>query len=68
MICDNLFQKIEELNSTYLDMWEDVTAYGIPRLDSLGVVGNGTHSIKEYAEQDSLAESAKRMAAIIYCI
>ena len=46
----------------------DVTAYGIPCLDSLGVVGNGTHSIKEYAELDSLAESAKRMAAIIYCI
>lgn len=46
----------------------DVTAYGIPCLDSLGVIGSGTHSIDEYAELDSLAASAKRLAAIIYCI
>ncbi len=46
----------------------DVTAYGIPCMDSQGVVGDGTHSIEEYAELDSLADSAKRIAAIAYCI
>lgn len=46
----------------------DVTAYGIPCLDSLGVVGSGTHSIEEYAELDSLADCAKRIGAVAYCI
>lgn len=37
---------------------------GIPCLDSIGVKGEQFHSIKEWAELDSLAESAKRLAAI----
>lgn len=46
----------------------DVTTYGIPCMDSLGVIGGGSHSINEFAKLSSLAESAKRIASIIYCI
>ncbi len=41
-----------------------VTAAGIPCIDSLGVRGGDIHSINEYAYLDSLAASAKRIAAI----
>lgn len=43
----------------------DVTAFGIPCLDSLGVGGERAHSKDEYGVISSLAESAKRIAAII---
>ena len=43
----------------------DVTAYGIPCLDSLGVCGEHAHSTREYANIPSLSESAKRIATII---
>jgi glutamate carboxypeptidase len=41
-----------------------VTEAGIPCIDSLGVQGSNIHSIKEYAYISSLAESAKRIAAV----
>lgn len=42
-----------------------VTQYGIPCMDSLGVRGGNVHSVKEYMVLDSLAEMAKRIAAIV---
>lgn len=42
----------------------DVTMYGIPCLDSLGVSGNRMHSPDEYANMESLKEAAYRMAAV----
>lgn len=42
-----------------------VTQYGIPCIDSIGVEGGGYHSLNEFAWKDSLAASAKRMAAVI---
>ncbi len=45
-----------------------ITEIGIPCVDNLGVEGSFIHSIKEYARLDSLAESAKRLAAVAYCI
>lgn len=42
-----------------------VTQYGIPCLDSLGVEGGFSHSVKEFAKIQSLSESAKRIASII---
>ena len=45
-----------------------VTQYGIPCLDSLGVEGGFSHSVKEYAKIQSLSESAKRIASIIFFI
>lgn len=46
----------------------EVTAAKIPCVDSLGVVGGKIHSKDEYAVLSSLAESAKRIAAVIYGI
>ncbi len=42
----------------------DVTAFGIPCLDSLGVRGGGAHSIRESGRLDSLAEAAERVAVL----
>lgn len=46
----------------------DVTAYGIPCLDSLGVAGGRIHSKDEFAVISSLAESAKRIVAILTAV
>ena len=46
----------------------DLSAFGVPTLDSLGAEGLGIHSINEYARISSLAESAKRLASVAYCI
>jgi len=41
----------------------DVTAYGIPCVENLGVTGSGIHSIHETADIPSLAQSAKWIVA-----
>ena len=43
----------------------DVSAFGIPCVDSLGVVGGYIHSPKEMAYIDSLVESAKRLVLVV---
>jgi len=43
----------------------DVTAFGIPCIDSLGVAGGRAHSLEEYGVLSSVAESAKRIATIV---
>lgn len=43
----------------------DVSSFGIPCVDSLGVKGEHAHSIQEEADLDSLSESAKRIALVI---
>lgn len=45
-----------------------VTSAGIPCLDSIGVEGGFGHNPNEYAIIESLRDSAKRLAAYIYCI
>lgn len=44
------------------------TLAGIPCLDSFGVEGGRIHSTEEYAMLHSLAVSAKRLAAVAYCL
>ncbi len=44
-----------------------VTMYGIPCVDNLGTEGAHIHSANEYIRMDSLAESAKRIASVIFC-
>lgn len=44
------------------------TQAGIPTIDNLGVDGGNIHSLNEYAYIDSLAASAKRLAAVAYFI
>lgn len=46
----------------------DVTAYGIPCVDSIGVSGGSIHTRDEFAHLDSLAKTAKRLVAIICTI
>ncbi|MBQ8720263.1 MAG: M20/M25/M40 family metallo-hydrolase [Clostridia bacterium] len=46
----------------------DVTAAGIPCIDSLGPDGGEIHTIREYAEIATLAKSAKRFAAVAIAI
>lgn len=43
----------------------DVTAYGIPCVDSLGVRGGKIHTINEFALISSLKQSAKRIVAVV---
>lgn len=44
------------------------TVAGIPTIDNLGVDGGNIHSIREFAYLSSLSQSAKRLAAVAYCI
>lgn len=44
-----------------------ITECGIPCVDNIGTEGGNIHSVNEYIELNSLAESAKRIAAPIYC-
>lgn len=45
-----------------------MTEAEIPCVDSVGVAGGRIHSAEEYALLSSLPESAKRLAAVAYCI
>lgn len=45
-----------------------VTQYGIPCMDSIGVLGDGVHSVKERMPLEGLVWSAKRIASIVYCL
>lgn len=80
-VCDRnveLYNKINEISQKWgmeklpLEMHTggsdaaDVTAFGIPCVDSLGVSGGGIHSPDEYALLYSLKESAKRVAAVVW--
>ena len=46
----------------------EVTESGTPCIDSIGTMGGYIHAPNEYAWISSLAESAKRIAAVVYCI
>lgn len=45
-----------------------VTERGIPCVDSIAVAGGPIHTIDEYVIIDSIAETAKRIASVIYCL
>lgn len=45
-----------------------ITQAGVPCVDNVGVAGQGGHSVRERALLSSLADSAKRMAAVILCM
>ena len=46
----------------------DITQMGIPCLEGFGLLGGNIHKLGEYAEIDSLAFAAKRLASVAYCI
>lgn len=45
-----------------------ITQIGVPCIDSIGTEGKHIHSKNEYIELKSLAESAKRIASVVFCI
>ncbi len=45
----------------------DITARGIPCIDNLGTEGDKIHSSDEYCYLRSMAETAKRVASVVYC-
>ncbi len=45
-----------------------ITECGIPCVDCIGTEGSNIHSADEYIELKSLRDSAKRIAAVAYCI
>ena len=79
-LCEKNEELIRKINSCYLANGlpgvsgksatggsdaADMTSYGIPAIDSIGASGGRIHSTEEYGKISSLAESAKRQAAII---
>ena len=80
---DDLKHKLERMNEIYKENGLPVlkkrmclsgsdaayvTEHGIPCVDNLGTEGGNIHSVDEYIRLDSLVESAKRIACLIYCI
>ena len=45
-----------------------ITEIDVPCVDDVGVDGSHIHSVKEFARISSLAESAKKQAAVAFCI
>ena len=45
-----------------------ITEIDVPCIDDVGVDGGELHSVKEYAIVSTLAESAKKQAAVAFCI
>ena len=62
---NNMPTLIDRLSTGGSDAAE-VSEYGIPCVDSVGVLGDGVHTKNEYAEIPSLSQAAKRIAAVIY--
>ena len=62
----NVLEKIELVGRTCLSGSDAayITLAEIPCVDNLGVDGGNIHSIREFAQLDSLAECAKRLAAV----
>lgn len=68
IFCENNLPKLSPKSGNGGSDASDVSKAGIPAIDSLGVEGGNIHSINEYARLTSLAESAKRLATVAYCI
>ncbi|MBE6580683.1 MAG: M20 family metallopeptidase [Ruminococcaceae bacterium] len=45
-----------------------VTEHGIPCVDAIGVAGGPIHTKNEYVTIESIADAAKRVASVIYCL
>ena len=82
-ICDRNLQLLETMNRIYEENGlprlkigkrkggsdaADVTVAGIPCVDSIGAAGGKIHTVNEFAYLESLRDSAKRIAAVVYCI
>ena len=68
IFAENGLSALEPVSSPGGSDAAQITSAGIPCLDNFGVLGGSIHSPNEYAYKASLAEYAKRLAAVIYCI
>ena len=81
--CDRNYELLAKMNEIYKNVGlpyledrlslggsdaADVTHAGIPCIDSIGVTGDFIHTPNEFAYLDSLSESAKRIASVVYYI
>jgi len=81
--CERNFKLLEKINEIYKACGlpeltarqslggsdaAEVTQSGIPCVDSIGVAGDKIHTPQEYAILSSLAEAAKRIAAVCFMI
>lgn len=81
--CDRNFDLLKKMNEIYKNVGlpelaargslggsdaADLTNAGVPCIDSIGVAGDFIHTTREFAFLESLNESAKRIATVVYCI
>lgn len=62
------FTTLESSKKTGGSDASDVSAYGIPCLDNLGIRGGKSHSENEFGYLSALEDCAKQLAAIVYNI
>lgn len=60
----NDMQKLKPIKTGGASDAADITDFGIPCLDGFGVIGSRIHSPNEFAEIESLKNSAKKLAVI----
>jgi glutamate carboxypeptidase len=60
----NDMQKLKPIKTGGASDAADITDFGIPCLDGFGVIGGRLHSPSEFAEIESLKNSAKKLAVI----
>lgn len=65
---DNNLDDIEMRHSLGASDTSDLTQLGITCLDGFGTEGGSIHGLDEFAYIKSLMQSAKRLAAVAYCI
>ncbi|MBQ9921850.1 MAG: M20/M25/M40 family metallo-hydrolase [Clostridia bacterium] len=83
VMCDRNIKLLERMNEIYGEVGLPIltsratpsgsdaaytTEAGIPCVDNIGIEGGEIHSLREYVRLDSLVETAKRIAAVVYCI
>ncbi|MBQ2989232.1 MAG: M20/M25/M40 family metallo-hydrolase [Clostridia bacterium] len=68
IFAENGLSRLEPAKRTGGSDAAQITESGIPCLDSLGPIGGRIHSPDEYAVMETLKDSAKRLAAVAYCI
>lgn len=65
---ENGFEALVGVNGNGGSDAADMSYYGIPAVDGTGTIGGKIHSKEEYGIVDSLAEAAKKLAAVVNCI
>lgn len=68
IFAENNLPILEGISSNGGSDASDISSKGIPCVDSLGLEGANIHSKDEYVYVKSIAQSAKRLSSVAYCI